>query len=75
MLYVLLGPEHQVEVKHNAVDVCLFLAGRRDAGWLVFRQLDISEATNLGDLTRYLMVIEAIEQQGIEAVSQVASAI
>ena len=76
MLYVLLGPEHQVEVKETAVDAALFLAAQSvtpGGGWLVFRQIVIPDTNQLSELARHFMVAESVEQQTYEALNTVES--
>ena len=73
MLYVLLGPEHQVEVKETAVDAALFLSQQRTSGWLAFRQISLPDSTSLSELARHFMVAESVEQQTYQALNDVES--
>ena len=72
MLYVLLGPEHQVEVKETAVDAALFLS-QQPTGWLAFRQIAIPDSNSLSELARHFMVAESVERQTYEALNDVES--
>lgn len=71
-MYVLLGPQQQVEIAEDAPHLVLLLSAKTDRiDWLVFRKLENLPAGGMGDLIDYLGVMEAVEREAIAAVRDV----
>ena len=69
-MYVLLGPQRQVELQETAADVAAFFISNRSnvTEWLVYRQMNMPEANNAQQLLAFLMLEESIREQSMQAV-------
>lgn len=72
-MYVLLGPQQQVELQDGAVDVALFLRDKVATEWLVYRQLTMPSSFDISTLARHLLIAEEVEKHALEAVYGVES--
>ena len=74
-MYVLLGPQQQVETPPTASDVAAFFISNRAnvSEWLIFRQMDMPDLTGQSterarQLLAFLMLEESIREQSMQAV-------
>jgi len=71
MVYVLLCPHGEIEVKDTGPDAGLFLLNHYEPGWRVFREVKIPDMDNVMEFIKYMCISEAVEKHTIEAVRQI----